>query len=396
MIEESKMDIKEMTRQLEIIFENQIERDYQSFYKYRPKNRHPITSSRISGGELRSRIEEYKEKFNLEISRNPQDYIVENENLELLIELYERIKEDSYLIGRFRSFLSDIIAGKKYKNASYLAFFLSYKIGELDHAFFIFESYFDVKSTSVTYILLTMGDILVYDHPNIKDEQLDKIKKYFHQAFPKISALPLKHYVEVEKMLSNLKLTLSGSSSTEIAVESLNKVLIKRIIKLITDIQFYRLQRLYRETDSEIKEHQKIVEKQIVDLGMSEEISEALAWCRKKYDAISDDKFEISSAIGELREIWSKFKKEMSLKINKEEGTEIPKRDGTPEYVKYITDSLDLKNEKKLIGGLQKILNSEGGHALASEKLYFKLTLNILVEVIYLINEKYKDWEKKR
>lgn len=49
MIEESKMDIKEMTRQLEIIFENQIERDYQSFYKYRPKNRHPITSSRISG-----------------------------------------------------------------------------------------------------------------------------------------------------------------------------------------------------------------------------------------------------------------------------------------------------------------------------------------------------------
>lgn len=387
------MDIKEMMRQLEIIFEKQIEKGYRSeFYKYQPKNKNTIMRSRIS--------EEYGEKLNLEISTNPQNYIVENENLELLIKIHERIKEDSYLVSNFKSFLKSTLEKgghlDEYKKANYLSFFALYRMGELEDAFRYFTYGFDIKSTSVTYILLTIGDILVYNYPDLKDEQLDKIKKYFHQAFPKISALPLKDYVEIEKMLLSLKLELSGSSSTEVAVESLNKALIKRIMKLITDIQFSRIQRLYTETDSEIKEHQKIVEKQIVDLGMKKEISEALTWCRRKYDAISDDEFEISSAIGELREIWSKFKKEMSLKISEKAGTEIPKHDGVPEYVKYITDSLDLKNEKKLIGGLQKILNSKGGHALVSEKLYFKLTLNILVEVIYLINEKYKNWEKKR
>lgn len=104
----------------------------------------------------------------------------------------------------------------------------------------------------------------------------------------------------------------------------------------------------------------------------------------------TSDEFDWAMANGLLREFLAQLLKESSGKIYGKTGDEITiGKSELISFKSYIKKHLSLDDEEnKLINALYGITNSEGAHTLITEKDYFRLCKNMIIELSLLLTSK--------
>ncbi len=97
----------------------------------------------------------------------------------------------------------------------------------------------------------------------------------------------------------------------------------------------------------------------------------------------------VGKRITDLERITSKFGKMVKTK------EEVPKVDA--ELKNYMKKHLKLTESTNfLINALIRAFNEKGSHALISKKEYFRLTRNIMIEIILLLLTKLENFESNQ
>lgn len=165
----------------------------------------------------------------------------------------------------------------------------------------------------------------------------------------------------------------------------------RRIREQINGIQYMGLKsELEAEVIPEINaDKEKVIEK-INQFGFSEELSGALNKIDEYYRDTTSDEFDWAMANGLIREVLTQFLKASSGKICSKTGDKITRKDESElqSLKSYLKKHLLDDKEIRLINVFIDITNSEGAHALITEREYLRLCKNMIIELSLLIMRK--------
>ena len=302
---------------------------------------------------------EFRLEKNGEIVDNPENYILEYQNLDLLIKLYGSISYSEELKIYFINLLMNYW---NHQTAGYLTTETLIKLGYLKR---IIPYIVPSNIPKLSPIIITIDELLTYEYTIFSKEELKDINKRF-------SNLTHPGGFTKKDLDSNAKLLFY----INLSLLRIHKILYDALARTLT-----------QGTNYEINADRKKIQEKIQLFGFDKILSDALDKIEEIYWSNSTDKFDNSMAIDKLRTFWEKTVESICEKIKEKTKEEFPKTEKTimGNYRVYMKKHLDLDEENELINKLVDILNHKGSHNFISEREYFRLTKNITIEISLLI-----------
>jgi len=256
-----------------------------------------------------------------------------------------------------------------YKQASYLAF----------EAFVELKSFEEAFSSWLTMKKRKEKPLFMNEYENILDVVSSKLQ-YEHHRF---NEKDLNSIEEAINTILKLKTVNMGEPIWKKC---------HRIREQINEIQYIGLKSELEGVNLEINADKERVIEKIRRFGFSDELTGALNKIDELYRDITSDEFDWAMANGRLREFLAQLLKESSYKIYDKTGDEITraKRESAlSSFKSYIKKHLSLDDEEnQLINAIIGITNSKGAHTLITEKEYFRLCKNMIIELSLLLTSK--------
>lgn len=298
---------------------------------------------------------------------------IKSPNAEMLIELYHTISTNLILQKHFIDRLSQLIEtnpethiptifyNKLYSTLSKISFYTLIKIGFTDEALSALE-----KRKINSYGIIFLIEVLFSDNKEyFNARQLDRLMNFFLSIKSDFSFTPLK----------------------------------EKFQKQITEKKFNFLKIKIQQTNVEINNDKKALIEKINLLQFSDDYSKFL----KEINTISkENQSDIinSGMIGNFRAFIEGIIKEIVKRIVEKTGDPIKKDEKRSEMGNirvYLKEKLGISDaDNEFITSFINILHKEGGHAFTSSKEYYRLTINIGIEIVLLLVTKYEtNFERK-
>ncbi len=190
---------------------------------------------------------------------------------------------------------------------------------------------------------------------------------------------------EILKILSRLNIS---PVFVHLKDELMKSIIIKRFENVELNI---------KRINVEINQDKKTVIKKIRYLGFEDKYAELLIEI-DRYIYGDTPRIVNSGMIGNLRAFLEGMIIDLSKKISIELQEEIPKLKDKSDLGNrrvYLKQKLDLSDhDHELIDAFVQILHDEGGHAFLSEKEYFRLSKNMVIEITLLLLSRYESLNK--
>jgi hypothetical protein len=348
------MDEAELIEKVELILENE---------KIKRKNGETIKCYRQKGISLTFTRDvfdyEFYVKRNGEIVNNPENYIIEYQNLDLLIKLFGSISYSEELKNYFVNLLL------KYWNYQILGYLTAETLIKLGYLKQVISYIIPLNISKLLPVIITIDELLTYEYPIFSKEELKDINKIF-------SDLPHSRGLFKKDIDSNPKLFFY----INLSLIRIHHILYDALTKTLNE-----------GTNYEINADRKKIQEKIQLFGFNSILSEALDRVEEIYLNNSSDEFDYSMAIDKLRTFLEKTVDAVCEKIKEKTNEEYPiiKESHMGNCRVYMKKHLELDEEDGMMTKLVETLNHKGNHNFISEREYFRLTKNITIEVSLLI-----------
>lgn len=356
------MDNREIRKKLDTIFEKESrspKRDYRAKYAGSKE----LLPCAAEGAQVTATMPL--------IEDNPKRFELYFPNLYLLIKLHSSISNINTDVKVFFDYLKHYFSHPHLipKQASYLAFETLIELKSFEEAFSSWLT--ETKKEKVFFsdeyknILDIVSSKLQYEYHRFKETDLDSMSEAIY--------------------------TILTSQKGEPGTIIWGKC--HGILEQINEIRYIRLKgELEAGVNPEINaDKDKVIEK-INLFGFSVELGGALNKIDEYYWNTTSDKFDWAMANGLLREFLTRLLREISGKIHGKTGDEITRGKDESEFTSfksYIKKHLPLGgNENKLIKALYGLTSSEGAHTIITEREYFRLCKNMIIELSLLLMSK--------
>jgi len=338
------MEEKELLKNMQIIFN--MEHDDAESYSYERK----YGPKAIVGSSLGL------------LEGDPISYQIKYSTLDALKKLYfsieSNLKLKRFFISKLIEFSTDAdlyIKGSRLVDDSVLSFATLLELGFIDDALLILDR--RLKRHDVSELLRFLFSFIHYEYYKLTEENLELILD---------------------------KINIDSPSNYRILIKKqINKIRYDNLLKKMEGINLEILD-----------DHKKVIEKMErfgFDASLGEFLIKAESYC---WDT-SKDKFDWSAIIGSLREFSRNFVDNVAERIKEKTKEDFPKELPTPIGNKrlYIKKHLSLEDEDKLYDSIVDIINSKGSHKLITEKEYFRLVKNMIIEISMIILTKLEKFE---
>jgi hypothetical protein len=296
------------------------------------------------------------------LSNDPSLFELDFPILETLKKLYNSIEDNNELKKLFVKLLINhiedsmpIVGSKETSDPSILSFATLINLGFIREAL-------DILSTKSRKIYV--GELLCF------------LFNYIHYEYPKLTDSDL-------ALLEFIKEVNSDSNYLNLIRQQINK------------LRYETLRREMEGINLEINQDRKKAIEKMKYFGFGESVAEFLNKAEKYYWDTSKDEFDWKMVTGSLREASNEFIKGVASRIKERLGDEYPKEKQTPigNMRLYIRNNLELGHEDELYDVLIDIINDKGAHKLITDKEYFRLAKNMIIEIFLLILTKLEKFE---
>ena len=299
------------------------------------------------------------------IEESKDGNIIKYPNAETLIDLFSTVQND----GKLKSFFVDILS-KQVTDS-----------GEVTSESIIFGQGYSYIGTSPLcfYTLVKLGFV------NEAIEALKRRNKTWRGIYHLIYELVPKNHFDK----SQLKEIAAKLRVDSIYFWSEGKDLLSKVI----DSRYELLKKQIKAVNVEINQDRKTVSEKISLFGFDSSYTELLDGI-DQFISSETMKFVNAGMISNLRTFLGKLLKDVANKVADKRKERIPTIEGRSEMGNirsYLKSNLELsENDDNFINSFINILHSEGGHAFASEKEYFRLARNIAIEIALFVLSKYE------
>jgi len=281
------------------------------------------------------------------------------ENLELLLKLYNSIKNKDFLCRDFTSaLLHDLREGDWAR--TYLPFEALIKIGKLD----------------IALLVLTDSKYLVQSHRCLAD--LTELLRFETKQFSS---------EEIKKIESQVSKIEHGAGEYQTLADT--------ILAQINEIKHRQLRKELGEINSfEIERDKEEVKQKLKEQKFDIQLIKAIDRLSQKYDsAVTDEEF--NECLSQARKVIDNLQQEIAKKIIKKTSKSIKGKITITANVRDYLKEQKLITEKEhgLIKGIYGFISDEGTHKLISTKDQARLGKNMLIECSLLLlknSEKYQ------
>ncbi len=280
------------------------------------------------------------------------------ENLQLLLRLYNLIKENGFLEREFTSILTARL-NEGIPQIAYLSFETLIKMGKLDDALLLLTGLRD--ESAMHCCLLDLNALLRFETNQFLPTDLKKI----------------------ENSLQNIK-HLSGVC----------RIIISGIYEQINEIKHRALKKELSETNSfEIERNKEEVKQKLKEQKFDTQLIKAIDRAGQKYNTAKTEE-EFCECLDITRKVLDNLTKEMAKRIIKTDKPIKGKLTNAADVRDYLRDQkLITEKQHGLVRGVYGFISDEGTHKLISTGDQARLGKNMLIEVSLLLlknSEKYK------
>ena len=353
------MDSKELEEKMQIIFNMERDRLNYGYPEYGYQYIGPGRKTRPPSTGL--------------ISENSESYNLDFPTLDSLKKLYIQIENNEKMKKSFLKFLLNHASKKGvpsnatgFADVSVLSFATLIKLGFINMA-----------------IDALIGKSDRYDI----SRPLRFIFSFIHYEYPVLTP---------DNMKSIIRLNDLAINTTNIGYRN-SVIIINNIRKQINKIRYDNLLKELEGINFQINQDRlKVIEK-IRLFGFDESLAKFLDKAEAYYWDTSKDEFDWASGIGILREFSNVLVENVAENIRKKIKEGYPKERKTliGNMRLYTKKHLDMKELDKLFDALMDIINSKGSHKLISDREYYRLTKNMLIEIALIIFTKLEKFLSK-